>query len=181
MTYLPETYYFYKKDFSLEKAVIATAQKLSEWSTHYKAELISPMKGVKETKRQGELPTSVTDKHRLIDDLVKWIFSSSETQELFTLFLDDSDVTEHREGPGIFDHWDDTCCWSLNLTQEQFEELKSAWKNNGLPEDLFYPEDKAVKIVKPLGIVGKFFTALGFTWENSACYSPKEWEEKNKN
>lgn len=71
-----------------------------------------------------------------------------------------------------FEHHEDTCCWSLDLTEEEFKELQKQWKLNDLPQDLFYPEDKGMTIRKP-GIWGK----LGF-WE---MYSAKEWEEKMHN
>jgi hypothetical protein len=58
--------------------------------------------------------------------------------------------------------------------------LKNTWDNNGLPEDLFYQEGKEIKIIKPHGLIARFFVRLGFTFENSKIYSPKRWEEEKR-
>ena len=181
MIYLPELYYFFdQSDFPLGKAVLVTAKKVGEWCTHYQAKLISPIKGIKESERQGKLPSPIQEKQKFIDDLFNWIISNSETSDLFALFFDDLEIGQSKDRPAKFDHHDDTCCWVMNLTEQQFQELKTIWKDNGLPEDLFYKEGAEIKIAKPHGLIAKFFIRLGFTIENSKIYSPKRWEEEKR-
>ncbi|MDO8561250.1 MAG: hypothetical protein Q7S05_00280 [bacterium] len=182
--YLPELYYFFdQKEFSTERtrAILVTAKKVSEWSTYYRAKLITPVKGLKDTERQGKLPLQSEEKHQFIDDLIKWIISNSvfPMNNLFTLFLDDSEI-QRKYKHTKFAHPDDTCCWTMTLTEQQFQGLKTTWKDNRLPEDLFYKEGKEIRIVKPLGLIARFFGRLGFTFENSKSYSPKQWEKKQQ-
>lgn len=181
MLYLPELYYFFdQKDFPIKKAILVTAKKVSEWSIYYKAKLISPVKGLKDTERQGKLPSQSEEKQQFISNLLKWMISNSEANDLFALFLDDLAIGQREDKPAKFDHHDDTCCWLLNLTEQQFQELKTAWKDNGLPEDLFYKEGEEISITKPHGLIARFFIRLGFTLENNKIYSPKRWEEEKR-
>lgn len=181
MLYLSEPYYFFdKKRFPFKKAVLATAKKVSEFSWYYKARLISPLNGFKEIECQGNLPPTKEEKHKFIEDLIKWIFSNSATRDLFTLFLDDQEITQQRHKTFKFDHPDDTCCWVLNLTEKEFQELKTSWKSNGLPEDLFYPEGKDIKIIKRPGLIKRLFNKFGFTFENVKIYSPKRWDKEKR-
>ncbi len=181
MLYLPELHYFFdQKDFPFEKAVLVTAKKVSESCGYYKTKLLSPRKGVKETERQGKLPSSTEEKHKFVENLIQWIFSNSVIPDLFALFLDEEEIDQAKDKPAKFDHHDDSCCWVMDLTEQQFQDLKNAWKDNGLPEDLFYPEGKEIKIMRPPGVIARFFLKLGFTFENSKIYSPKRWEEEKQ-
>lgn len=181
MLYFPELHYFFdQKDFPFEKAVLVTAKKVSESCGYYKAKLISPLKSIKETECKGRLPPTTEEKHKFIDNLVKWIFNNSTAQDLFALFLDDEEIGKRKDKLVKFEHYDDTDCWFLNLTEQQFQELKYTWKNNGLPEYLFYQEGKEIKIIKPPGPVARFFVRLGFAFEKSKIYTPKRWEEEKR-
>jgi len=155
-----------------------TAKEIAKYCTYYKAKLIVPQKGVKEKERQGLLP--VEEKDKFIEELIGWIFSKSFDLGLFTLILDNLEIGKEKERIAKFAHYDDTCCWVLNLTENEFIKLQNVWKENGLPEDLFYLEDKAIKVVIPDGFIGKFLARLGFTGETSKIYSPKRWEEKKQ-
>lgn len=182
MLYLPELYYFFdQKNFPLEKTVLVTAKKVSESCGYYQARLIWPLKGVKETERQGSLPAATEEKHKFIEELIKWIFSNLATPlEDFALFFDDEEIGQRKDNSAKFSHHDDTCCWAMNITEREFQDLKTAWKNNGLPEDLFYPEGQEIKIMKPPGAIARLLIKLGFTFENSKIYTPKRWAEKKQ-
>ena len=179
MFYFPELYYFFdQKDFPLQKAVFVTAKEIAKYCTYYKAKLIVPQKGIKEKERQGLLP--VEEKDKFIEELMEWMFSNSLNLGLFTLTLDNLEIGKAKEEVAKFDHHDDTCCWVLNLSEDEFFKLQNVWKENGLPEDLFYLEDKAIKVIIPDGFIGSFLARLGFTGETSKIYSPKRWEEKKE-
>lgn len=166
MVYNFETYYSDKIDFI--KAVKIVASYTANLCEFYEAEIIAPKKGYKGTKsRHGQL--SVNDKEKFITDIIDWILENSEISELFKLFLYNNPIQNAE--PRIFDHHDDTCCWALNLTADQFTELQKELKSNDLPEDLFFDSNKSV-CVKSKGIMG----LLGF----NKCYTPKEYEVSKK-
>lgn len=75
-----------------------------------------------------------------ITTMLKAVFSAmaEEKEELpFCLFL-------HHQAPAkgevcLFDHHDDSCCWVLNITLEQYQTLQRVWSLHSLPTDLFIP------------------------------------------
>ncbi|PIQ78625.1 hypothetical protein COV82_00505 [Candidatus Peregrinibacteria bacterium CG11_big_fil_rev_8_21_14_0_20_46_8] len=169
MYYLPELYYFFDTDdFPLKKAIVVTAKTISQWSTTYEAKIMIPFKGKKEQIRKGTLPASPAERQKFVVELYEWIFANSELSDAFTLMLDKK-----------FEHYDDTCCWVLDLTEDEFAELQKVWEEAGLPADLFYSEDKVIEIEKPLGPIARFFTKFGFSFTNTAIYSPKQWEARH--
>lgn len=175
MVYFPELYYFFDtQGFLLEDAVKATAKGVGVYCTHYSAEILFPKIGVTETKREGTLPQGKTDKRVFIEELVSWIFENSTTPDLFELHFD----TE--KGGGKFDHHDDTCCWLLNLTEDEFDEVREEWKRNGLPEDLFYEEGREKRVQRPLNLFDKLLVRVGFTVDTTTMYTPKQWEAEKK-
>lgn len=193
--YLPETFYFNKdrlmkrdKDFRMdgfETAVEVTARKVGEWCNYYAAELLSPIKEARITKKEGELPKNKKERDNFIKQLTKWIFENSETDELFALFLSDGPVFAHNargKSPSCpkFCHHDDTCCWDLSLTEKEFKDLQKEWKSNGLSADLFYESSRTICIPNKPGSLGKFFRIFGLNFESKRCYSPREWEIFNR-
>ena len=127
MLYFPELYYFFdQKDFPLQRAVFVTAKEIAKYCTYYKAKLIVPQKGIKEKERQGLLP--VEEKDKFIEELMEWMFSNSLNLGLFTLTLDNLEIGKAKEKVAKFDHHDDTCCWVLNLSEDEFFKLQNVWK-----------------------------------------------------
>lgn len=185
MRYLPELYYFFdERDFPLEKAVLTTALEVSKYSKYYKAKLITPIKGLEEIEKVGILPEDEQERMKFVSEIIEWIFRSSSDKSLFTLLLSNFDLRLDKSfmnGDDYkFGHFDDTCCWILNLEQIEFDKLKEAWTKNNLPTDLFYAEDQAVIYEKPIGLIGKLLKCIGFTVSNTQTFSPKEWELENK-
>lgn len=178
MVYLPENYYLVDdKGFDVEKAVTVTAQAVGQWCSHYRAQLIMPKDKKAERERVGTLPNDAENKRAFIGELARWLFANS-VADTFALFLDPKPVGEHREAACKFDHHDDQCCWYLDLTDAEFSELQNVLRENGLPDDLFYPEGKAMKFLKKPSLIGKFLNALGFTGGSYAIYTPKQWERE---
>lgn len=181
MIYILERYYVDKKIVPLKDAIIATAQIVGAFSNYYYFELLCPKKDVKLICKSEKLPLDSEKRKIFIQKLVKWIFENSVCYDLFTLFLDDKvikrkptkfikflgfipvsisqDMEKRNHGLYKFDHHDDTCCWALDLNQNEFQKLKKQLIQYKLPADLFYPSDK---------IICKTFRS----------YSPKEWKEK---
>lgn len=186
ISYAPELYYFFdskefrEKDF--QKSISVVAKTVGQWCNYYATQLLSPLKGVKDTKKEGKLPADKKEKDIFIENLVKWIFDKSYTDDLFLLFLGVKPVLANgsiapKNGCPKFDHHDDTCCWVLNLTEKEFRQLQKNLKKNDLPEDLFYEGSKGKCIPdKPKTFVGKFFQILGL--KSYKCYTPKQWEMK---
>jgi len=162
MIYLFDTYYSKKIDFV--NAIKVSSAFASKFCSFYEAEVIfyeKNFKGLKE--RRGKLPT--TNKEEFVTELIEWILNSSLNDELFKLLMY-SDANSPKE-TCIFDHHDDTCCWALNLTEDQFEGLQRELETNDLPIDLFYESSKSI-CIKEKGIKG----LLGF----KKSYTPKEYE-----
>ncbi len=175
MIYLTELYYFFdQKNFPYEKAVLVTAQKVSEWSKYYRVKLLAPKKGIVELERSGQLPDNVSERKEFILKLLEWVWENSYTSDLFLLYLNDDEKNNSKVRK--FDHHDDTCCWYMNLSNEEFRELTATLKQNDLPEDLYYPEDKAIMIPYPWKI--KIF---GWLIGGQKVYTPKRWQAEHRN
>lgn len=184
VSYSPELYYFFNskefKEKNYQKSVFVIAKTVGQWCDYYSAKLLSPLKGLKDIKKEGKLPTNKKEREIFIQNLVEWIFDKNYMEDLFLLFLGDKSMLTDRLVSLKFDYHDDTCCWVLNLTEKEFKQLQNNLKKNNLPEDLFYESSKGKCIPnKPKTLAGRFFKILGF--ESSKCYTPKQWEiEKNK-
>lgn len=184
MTLLPEDYYFSKEDFPVEKAVLVTAKVLGKYCSFYKAVLMNPLKKKeKEIMRVGNLPEGEEDK--VIEEIIGWISKNNMGGLTFDFRLLMGDLPYSEDGydgeEGMVNIYHGfSCCASLEVDYEQFAELQKVWKDNGLPEDLFYPDYKAVEVKKDPGWFLRFLHSLGFSGESVVIYSPKQWEEKEK-
>jgi hypothetical protein len=173
MVYIPEIYLQDEQDFPFQDAVLVTATTVSRWCSHYRAELIAAKsKHTVSTCKSGALPTNAYDKEAFVTEVVSWIFENSLIRTLFYLRLDDEPVP--RQGKVTkFDHHDDTGCWMLDLTENEFAELQATWQVHGLPKDLFYPVEKTLCVPRPGGgLIAGLLRALGV----QKCYTPKQWE-----
>ncbi|MEI6221467.1 MAG: hypothetical protein WCP97_01755 [bacterium] len=177
MRYLPELYYFQDKAaFPFRKAVQVTASAVTEFCSHYSLEVLAPKENG-DWIRIGELPKDSGNKKEFIVTQLEWIFQNSFTEELFRLYLDDKPIETNESLK--FGHHDDTCCWELSLSDDEFKTLQSVWEKHALPTDLFYPEHLGVCVEKkPKIFLGKVFWKLGLRFQR--CYSPKQWEIASK-
>lgn len=116
-----------------EKTATVTALEVLRWSDRYSF---------------GETPWWLfggrrwyTDMSRASREIAKYLeqvfalAKKKKDEQLFCLFLHNK-KPEPEEGC-MFDHHDDSCCWVLNVTSEQYRILQKAWTKAGLPEDLF--------------------------------------------
>lgn len=96
--------------------------------------------------RSRGLSHRVSARKKELREIGEWLRSVVRTRECFTLVMDDEDtikahqkpiVKGERPRPLIFSHPDDTCCWTLSLTDDQYDALRVALREHGLPEDLF--------------------------------------------
>lgn len=178
MIYLPELYYLQCRNGGLPSqwAVRVTAVAISRWCTHFYAKIIVPKRGYEgPLERQGLLPADVREREAFVSDVLDWLFGNSEVENVFGLLLDDGAIRPGRVAK--FDHHDDTCCWALNLTEKEFAQLQAVWRANGLPEDLFYPEQLQICVpVQGTGWKARLLRALGA----QKCYSPKEWQAQHR-
>lgn len=176
MIYLPELFYLQdEKDFPFQKAVTVTAAAVSRWSSFYHAQLISPaVKQIDPREKSGPLPAGALARETFVRDLVGWLFEYSMVEGLFCLFLDD-EIVPKTGSAAKFDHHDDTCCWVLNLTEKEFVELQSVWRANGLPDDLFYPQQEQICVPYPgTGIKARLLRLL----KAQMCTTPRRWEHE---
>jgi hypothetical protein len=178
MRYLAELYCLQdQKDFPFRQAVRVTATAIGRWSSHFYAKVLAPIsKQIDLVEKSGPLPEDAQEKEAAVAETLDWLFENSFTDELFCLLLDDEPVPQ----PGKmakFDHHDEPCCWELDLSESEFAELQSIWRANGLPEDLFFPEQSGLCIPYPgRGWKARLLRALGAT----RCYTPKQWESETK-
>ena len=173
MIYQPEEYYFRKRSFPFKKAMLVTTQTLAQQCRYYKATLLAPKKGVREKERRGELLMTKKEKEAFIAGLFRWIFRNSYVPDLFTLYLNSEPITMQKKSTNQlkYNHHDDTCCWTLNLSTKEFTALKKALKKNKLPDDLFFPLNKWVK-----GEPKRLF----WIFKGETYYTPKQWEMRQK-
>lgn len=170
MIYNLESYYFRDPDFPLQKTELVVAVLVSRWATGYSARLLAPVKGIRETKREGKLPEGVKARKAFVADIVKWIHKNSAATNVFSLFLYETYPPNEKDQVLLFDHHDTSSSWGLNMSEEQFRIFQQDLKDHDLPADLFYPSDKTVCIpYKLFGII-----------PGERCYSPKEWEENQQ-
>jgi len=175
MRYLPELYYLQDyKEVPLPKAVIVTATFTAKWCDYFYAKILAPRtKRLRSWERYGSLPANLQQKELFVTNLLHWLFENSFTDELFCLRLDDKPVSR-TSIVAKFDHPDDTGCWTLNLSDDQFAALQDHWRKQELPEDLFYPETNALCIPYPgTGIKSRLLRVLGI----QKCYTPKQWQK----
>lgn len=176
MVYLPELHYLQDQaGFPFRKAVTLTAAATSRWSSHFYAKLIATRpRYAGPTHRSGPLPPNPQEKAALVAELVTWLFEHSMADRLFCLLLDDAPVPQ----PGrvaTFDHHDDTPSWAMDLTEREFTALQAEWREHGLPEDLFYPEEDSVCIPYPGGgWKARLLRAVGV----QRCYTPRQWANR---
>ncbi len=178
VTYLPELFYWQDMaDFPFERAMRVTAVTIARWCTYYYARLIAPLNGRSARPRAGLLPP--TERETFVAHLLDTIWQDSATPELFTLYLHQAPLPAHEAA--LFDHPDDTCCWSLHLSPAQFAELVAAWQAHNLPADLFYPAGREHIIPWPgQSLWARLWRRLGVT----RVYTPRQWQayhSPNKN
>jgi len=177
--YSAELYYWFdQKDFPFKKAFLVSSQIVGQWCDYYEAKILSPKKGIKETVRAGQLPSSLLEKQAFITHIFEWIQENSLVPDLFALFLDtkpiDNPTGAKNPYSPKFDHHDDTCCWLLDLTDEEFKALQAALVAHNLPPDLFYPAGKDVCIpYQAKSLIGKVFVGI---FGGQRCFTPKRWE-----
>lgn len=174
MIYAAELYYLQdQKDFPFQRAVLITAIAVAQWCTHFHAKLLAPAKKqISPIEKQGTLPDERAQKESFVSELVEWIFANSMVTDLFYLLLDNKPIPQ-ANGVAKFDHHDDTCCWVLNLTENEFAFLQDAWRKNDLPANLFYPEHETVCVPYPgNGLRSKVLRLLGA----QKCYTPMQWQ-----
>ncbi len=163
MIYAAELFYLQdQRDFPFQKAVLVTVKTISQWCTHYQAELLASAKKYQgPIKKQGGLPSEPAERASFVEDLVQWVFVNSQIDELFNLLLDNRPVPQ-KDRVAKFDHHDDTYCWFLNLSKDEFANLQDAWHKIDLPENLFYPENETLCLAYPgNSLKAKLLRALG--------------------
>jgi hypothetical protein len=185
MRYLPELYYLQDhkdEEVDYRKALDVTVRFCADVSKYFYAELISPLESYSGPEiRKGMLPEGDAALTIYVQQLVTWLIDNSQSNEHFCLMLSDKEIARNDGVQHIFDRHDDTCCWNLLLTPQQFELLQTEWESHHLPRELFYPEDQSKMMemsdsapfkYKLAGKVGlqKVFTPLQWQFESN-----KDW------
>lgn len=179
MIYTAELFYWQdRQSFPFQKAFLVTARTVAQWCTHYHAKLLAPARNYQGAiEKRGILPNESTEKTSFVTDLVQWIFANSEIDELFYLLLDNQPVQQANR-VAKFDHHDDTCCWVLNLTEIEYAILQHSWSENGLPINLFYPQQETLCLPYPgNSLKAKVLRLLGV----QKCYTPMQWQTRVNN
>jgi len=179
--YSAELFYFWDTpDFPFRRAVEVTATTVARWSTHYYVAVVVPRADYRgPRKKSGALPPDdEASRAAFVAGLLRWLFAASdaEAEDLFTLILHTRPVTSTAvDDAARFAHYDDTCCWTLSLTPDEFARLQDAWRAHGLPEDLFYPADAETCVPYPgTSWWARLLRRLG----GQKCFTPKQWERE---
>ncbi len=159
MLYRPEFYYIYNQEFPFWKAFLLIAQTVAESCQDYSVEPLVPKKGLQETQKHGLLPIDPTDKKVFVQQLVEWLQASTD-HYVFRFYLDGKFVCTAALSE-----------WVLNISPQEFAELQKVWKENGLPEDLFYAQGEDIFV----GELDEHGHRLA-----GKSYTPKEWEMERK-
>jgi len=178
MIYLAEDYYFKNnKNFPSKKAILITAWEVSLECQYYEAIILAPKRGIKEKVRQGLLPKSSDEKKEFIQQLLNWIWDNSVVNTYRLVLSNEKEKNKIvNQKYGQYDGTD--CCWMLDLSKKEFFELQKTWKNNALPQDIFYPEDKEVVTIPEY--YKKWSTLRRILLGGTYSFSPKKWEEMKK-
>lgn len=106
-------------------------------------------------------------------ELVGWLFEHSLSHNLFRLLLDENPLPR-QEGLPRFAYYDTIASWVLDLSAQAFAALQARWQAEGLPTDLFYPENETRCVPYPgKGLLPALWRRLGV----QKCYTPKQWEK----
>ncbi len=171
MYYLVERYYFdsHPPIVGLREALAITAKAVARYSTHYRAELLTPKRGTPlPTIRAGALPSPEEEKDHLVEALITWLYTYSVGETFRLVLLRGEEEVFHF--PEV--HVD----WYLHITPAEFKGLRDIWRAHGLPEDLFFPEDNLRCVPWP-----------GHRWRDRLwrllgvrkCFTPREWMTKS--
>lgn len=181
MIYLPEDYYFKynpkNQNFPYQKAILSTVYKISLDCKYYEAKLLAPKKGVKDRIKQGILPRTDDDKKEFIEKLLGWIWDNSIV-DTFWLILSNEKKDGKITNPKYLQYEGMSCCWSLELSEQKFNQLQKVWKNNNLPEDLFFPEDQLIVAIPKY--YEKWSKLRRILFSGTYSFSPKKWKELKK-
>lgn len=176
MLYLPELYYFWdQQEFPSDEAFLLSVQIMGQWCRYFSAEILNPVKGMTDTYNLGELPEDPEKRKEFLKELVHWLTINSAVSDDFCLVMDTEPLERKKFYGGEKFSYYEPCCWNIDLTHDQFSELQTALEKNGLPKDLFYPEDKQVNIPQKPGFFGKLLKI-----ESGKTYTPKQWEAEQK-
>lgn len=162
-----------RKSFPFQKSVLVTAKTVAQWCTHFRARLLAPSKKDIAQERQGVLPTDLLEKEAFVAELVQWIFANSLFDDLFYLLMDNEPIQQANK-VAKFAYYDTYHSWLLNLTDSEFGLLQEAWVTNGLPANLFYPEQETVCVPYP----GNSLKAKVLRWLGvQTCFTPMQWQK----
>jgi len=87
----------------------------------------------------GKLPPSVEEKRKFLNKITEYLLDELNSDS-FLLWLDPAPIPRFSKQQRIykFDHHDDTCCWALNLDDDEYAILRKTFGENGLLEDVFH-------------------------------------------
>ncbi len=164
--YIFDKYYLSKNIIKWQDFFNIISAFLAEDCYYYKLDIYDPKKEFKsENKLFGLFPKDKIQKKFILERMIEWINRVAEenTETGFGFYLYYS--LELNE-----ENWKFQCNDSLTETfircsEKEFLEFQKYLKENGLPFDLFYSEKDQVCISQFIG---------------SRCFSPKEYEDKEK-
>lgn len=149
MRYFLDTAYL--EDYKFPDIIKVTLLALIKEKDEYEGRIICPKNKNIELIKSGVINDDI---EAFTQNILKWIFDSSIIEELFYLCI-------FREGKlnkrTIFKHDDDTCCWFLDLSENEYTKFCANLKNLNYPIDLFYKKSELI-ISRADGLLGH----LGF-------------------
>ena len=132
MKYFPEG----ETEF-LKKILPVVIETIGQFCRYYSVGVWTQKK-IRPKFTRGAFPDDQKEKREMLHAVSEYITDNLES-ELFTLFMDSEKLSGwgRRKQGRKFDHHDDTDCWVLFLTEEEFRTLRSAFHLHGSPEDIF--------------------------------------------
>ena len=160
MKYFLDTAYL--EEYTFPDILKVTLLSLLKDKDQYDAKIICPKNNRDELSKSGIINNDI---EAFTQNILKWIFDNSIIEQLFYLLIYRNESSNKRI---IFEHDDDTCCWFLDLSEEEFANFKSNLHKLKFPIDLFYNKSELV-ITRADGLLGH----LGF----KKSYTPRQYKK----
>ena len=160
MKYFLDTEYL--EEYTFPDILRVTLLSLLKDKDQYDAKIICPKNNNDELSKSGIINDDIEE---FAQNILKWIFDNSIIEQLFYLNVYRKEKSNKRI---IFEHDDDTCCWFLDLSEDEFTIFKSNLHKLEFPIDLFYKESELI-ITKADGLLGH----LGF----KKSYTPIQYKK----
>ena len=168
MIYTFDYHYWHQPTLQHQQIEMAVVTFIAPWAVKYEVRLLAPKRDTRQKKRAGDF--AVHSRIQEAQDLMEWIHENSAVEDLYHLRLFSKGQVANKD-VAMFNHDDTASTWVLNVSLDQFNDLKEFLGSRDLPTDLFYSENNAIQ--QPYILFGRIPFGV-------KTYSPNEWRAFNE-